>query len=283
MKPGAAAPPMVPPPFPPTAPGLVGRTLLVGRLAPTEMMQLARMMPDLTEWPRVDGLDDAVALLRQGADRWGCVLLARGRPGELADAQAVHRLLGAAPDARVVSLCGAWCEGEARTGKPWGGAERVYWADLPAWWRREGLGAGSGAPGARPRWVLVDAPHASFGAACVDALGSLGVDAVYTRRGSWACVTPPAAVVWRGAMLDGREARDLAAVCGRWRPTGARVVVVLDFPRWDAVRTALDIGAQAVLGAPVDLAALAAAVSARSGCVPTTLMASPHAGLRHAA
>lgn len=36
-----------------------------------------------------------------------------------------------APLARIVVLCGVWCEGSGRTGRPWPGTIRLYWHQLP--------------------------------------------------------------------------------------------------------------------------------------------------------
>ena len=94
-------------------------------------------------------LSDAVEEIRATSVPPELVLLAQARPG--VDEQVlVDRLLAAAPLVRVIVVAGSWCEGELRTGKPLVGVQRIYWHELPGWWRR-GLVAWSA--GLAPHWA----------------------------------------------------------------------------------------------------------------------------------
>src|SRR5689334_21081356 len=83
---------------------------------------------------------DAVATLRESAQfvaaeagQVELVVVAQSRPGAVPFGE-VERVMRAAPLAGVVALLGSWCEGEARTGRPWRGVQRLYWYEFPAWW-----------------------------------------------------------------------------------------------------------------------------------------------------
>ncbi len=64
------------------------------------------------------------------------IVVAQSRPDAIRSDQlgSIHR---SSPLAGVVALLGSWCEGEMRTGRPWAGAQRLYWYDFPAWWTRQ--------------------------------------------------------------------------------------------------------------------------------------------------
>ena len=62
------------------------------------------------------------------------LLLAQPRPGCI-EQSAIDQFLAAAPLTRIVIVAGSWCEGERRTGRPLVGAVRLYWHEVPAWWR----------------------------------------------------------------------------------------------------------------------------------------------------
>jgi CheY-like chemotaxis protein len=49
----------------------------------------------------------------------------------------VIELQRAAPLAGMYAVLGSWCEGEARSGKPWSGVTRCYWHTWPARWHEE--------------------------------------------------------------------------------------------------------------------------------------------------
>jgi CheY-like chemotaxis protein len=63
------------------------------------------------------------------------LVLAQLRPGEL-DAGQVNDLRRRAPLAAMVVLCGAWCEGEARSGHPLSGIAQVAWHQFAPRWVR---------------------------------------------------------------------------------------------------------------------------------------------------
>lgn len=61
-----------------------------------------------------------------------CLLL-QAVPGEYS-ARDLESLLSRWPLTRFVTVAGALCEGETRTGRPWPGQLRIYWHEFPGWW-----------------------------------------------------------------------------------------------------------------------------------------------------
>jgi CheY-like chemotaxis protein len=79
----------------------------------------------------ISEFDAAVAWLENRASAPGWVAVLQNWPGEISDAQ-VAALRRAAPLARICGVLGSWCEGEARSGKPWPATQRcssIAWPD----------------------------------------------------------------------------------------------------------------------------------------------------------
>ncbi len=224
-------------------------TLVLGALSPGEEALLPRLVPVSRRWRRAHGLIDAERLLADGSfDR---VLLAHARPGEL-PTDTPERLLAVDPEVELLSVSGAWCEGELRTGKPWDGVERVYWHQLVDKY------CSLTAVEERPL-VLLNARLHDSASAWIDTLEELGYAAAWARRGRpEPLLAGERLAIWDGDQLDGLEAAELASFCRRRRAAGTGVIAVFDFPRADAVAAALEIGAAAVLGRPWSLEAVVA-------------------------
>jgi hypothetical protein len=206
---------------------------------------------------------DAVALVRSTANVSHAapevILAAESRPG-MVNRGEFERLRRSAPLAGVVSLCGSWCEGETRTGRPLAGATRLYWYEFPGWWRRQ---LGLRAAGRCPEWaraddfglrnadfglesggnVLVSAPDFDSAEAISAALVPAGYRANWYRTG---CELPSVPGIWLGGQLSDTELDELAAFC----LVAAPVVALVDFPRRDRYEAALAAEAATVLGKP---------------------------------
>ena len=67
-------------------------------------------------------------LLQQKQSAAGCrlMVIAQSRRGQFSDVD-VEEIIERNPGTPVVGLCGAWCEGELRSGRPLDGMVRVYW------------------------------------------------------------------------------------------------------------------------------------------------------------
>jgi hypothetical protein len=95
------------------------------------------------QWPVVPSLADAVEQLTTAPSPPNLIFLAQARPG--VDRQEdVERVRQLAPLTRIVVVAGTWCEGELRTGRPLTGVVRLYWYELPAWWRANCRACGAG-------------------------------------------------------------------------------------------------------------------------------------------
>jgi|SRR5688572_15927611 len=237
---------------------------------------------------------DALRLLREQANVVDAaaitspelVVIAQCRPGAIAN-NVIEQLRRRAPLAGIVALLGSWCEGESRTGRPWPGVPRLYWYEFPAWWRRQST---LRAAGLCPDWarpfdfgfrisdfgfesegirnatrgvVVLSVPVRDTRLAIADVLADAGYATVWHRIGWPDCeVHGAAAGIWDGGQLDDREADDLALFCRKLSRDGAPVIALLDFPRRDRVRRAIDLGALAVLGKPWRNEALVATLEA---------------------
>lgn len=198
------------------------------------------------------------------------IVVAQSRPGQFAPRQ-IERLHHAAPLARLTALLGSWCEGEARSGHPWPGVERLYWHEWrarmapvlagvggAAWWRlprtataAERLLAQAGPTVSPVRRGLIGIRSASrVGyAALADACGAGGFAAVWLAPRQTVVVEGVDAVVWDGASGDEAEALALEQLLGRV-PARA-VVALLTFPRLDDHQRMQAAGAGAVLTKPL--------------------------------
>jgi CheY-like chemotaxis protein len=237
---------------------------------------------------------DAIGLIRNASrlvahleERPELILVAQSRP-DTTSSDELNQLRRAAPLAGIVALLGSWCEGETRTGRPWPGAQRLYWYEFPVWWRRQmQLRAANrcpdwsrpamqsarqsipGHPRSRSGLVVLRTPHRDNADALADALNEAGHSTAWQRYSRATAHTRGAlAGIWDGGQLSDTETTDLAAFCAQMSRDGAPVVAILDFPRRDRVEEAYQAGAVAVLGKPFlnfDLLATLDAVWVTSG------------------
>jgi hypothetical protein len=233
---------------------------------------------------------EAVTLLRAtasvGPGLPELIVVAQSRPGTMR-LREFERLRRSVPLAGVVSLCGSWCEGETRTGRPAAGVRRLYWYEFPSWWRRQiALRAAGQCPdwarvegdfrlqiaecGLMNKRIAVETSCWDTAAAIRDVLHSAGAETVWSwpERGT-VNVEGVAAGIWEGGQLSDSEAKRLAAFCGRMAGVDAPVLALLDFPRRERCDVARAAGAVGVLGKPWGsgdlLGALGNAVAARRG------------------
>jgi hypothetical protein len=248
---------------------------LAGPWDEREFMLTRRALDPGGTWSAYRGLSDVVARIASGARSPEVVLLAQPRPG--VDAQeAVDELQATAPLTRIVVVAGTWCEGELRTGRPPTGVLRLYWHELPAWWREA---VAQRAAGRAPHWSTtpeqaLDAARRDDAAAVVAA--TVAVNAIdYTtfealeaalRAAGWACrwtprgrgdMGPAALGIWDGGQLEPDEQRSLSDFCGRFPRQPAPVVTLVDFPRIEHLELVLQAGAcGAIVGKPYRASAL---------------------------
>lgn len=214
------------------------------------------------------------------------IVVAQSRPDTICSDQlsVLHR---DAPLSGIVALLGSWCEGEMRTGRPWPGAQRLYWYEFPAWWQRQLLLRAVGrcpdwarptnvltrlgepdCPGPRSGLVVLQTARRDNADALGDGLQHAGYSTIWQPPGRpRPLIRGAVAGIWDGAQLNESEEADLAAFCTQMAHDGAAVLALLDFPRRDRVDQALQIGAGAVLGKPwlnSDLVATLKAITASS-------------------
>jgi hypothetical protein len=197
------------------------------------------------------------------------IVLAQSRPDSICS-DVLNDLRRAAPLAGIITLAGSWCEGEMRTGRPWPGAQRLYWYEFPAWWRRQiQLHAANrcpdwtrpatqlprlcvpGHPRLRSGLIVLRTPRRDNADALADVLNQAGHSTAWQRHDRARTHTRGAfAGIWDGGQLNDAETADLEMFCARMSRDGAPVVVLLDFPRRDRTDGAYGAGATVVLGKP---------------------------------
>jgi hypothetical protein len=205
------------------------------------------------------------------------LLLAQPRPGCVEQA-AIDQFLAAAPLTRIVIVAGSWCEGERRTGRPLVGAVRLYWHEVPAWWRRNvTIREAGGTPDwshpvnsgcglvdagnvhrcvdASPMTIAIDAIDVATFETLADALRAFGVTCSWSPRGR-GDVAGASAAIWDGGQLDPSECEALAALRARLGNNAVPIVALLDYPRAEHIREAQTLGAAVVLGKPYSVALL---------------------------
>jgi hypothetical protein len=198
------------------------------------------------------------------------IALAQARPGEIS-AEEVLALRRQAPLARIVGLCGAWCEGIGRSGAPWPAVPRVAWHQWAAQSRRELAALAEGRPAvwglaataSDEERTLAAGPPAPRGAGavalCCAADEAADWLAAACRRAGYSPVSfadvPPragglAAGIWDASAVDG-DTSGLARFCAAVRP--AAVLALLNFPRAADWKCAVAAGAAAVLAKPASI------------------------------
>jgi DNA-binding NarL/FixJ family response regulator len=239
--------------------------LVVGDAEHAELRSAVDLLRETACLTVASHAEQAAAALAQAAQPPELVVLAQSRPGTVRPC-VLRKLEQLAPLAGVVALLGSWCEGQARSSRPTGDIQRLYWYDFPMWWTRQlahrragrcpdwarpGEGARSQESGGRRSGlVLLSASNWETAAALADELALPGYATVWQPPGRRVVHHGATAGIWEGGQLDDREAGQLTAFCRQLARDEAPVVALLDFPRRDRCRCALEAGASAVLGKP---------------------------------
>ena len=209
----------------------------------------------------------AIGLLEAQERSPEVIVVAQSRPGAVSQYE-IERLRREAPLARIVGLLGSWCEGEARSGRPWPGVERVYWHQWPGWVQRELGGsstlpqtatmeerllAGAGLPSSYEGWtgvIAICSQRRELAELWIDALRACGATAV-AFDGPPEQVSGITAAIWEADGCDHAQAAEIRRLATAVRP--APVVAVLVFPRLEEHQRAMAAGAVAVLSKPLML------------------------------
>jgi hypothetical protein len=248
----------------------------VGEWDMDEFVHVRQLIETLPRAANFATLEDAAAAAGNATPP-EVLLLAQARPGCFAQSS-VDAFQVAAPLTRIVIVAGTWCEGERRSGHPLVGAVRLYWHEVPAWWRwnlalrvagqtpdwsRPGDTSGASvAPGkSTPQ---VDAPFGTLAVDAIDlatfdtiadALRAFGFNCVWTPRGR-GVTTGACAAIWDGGQLDPGEQEALAFLRSRVDRPEVPIIALLDYPRAEHIEQARALGAAAVLGKPYSVVSL---------------------------
>jgi hypothetical protein len=193
------------------------------------------------------------------------ILIAQSRPGQISP-RAVEQWRPRAPQARLVSLVGPWCEGEQRSGNPWPGVLRVAWRTWPT---RLPLALGFDAPDVRLPRTATDAERLQSELATLRTRRRGGVALVRTKSrvtfDGWRAALEACGLsaAWAGDVAAGPA--DLEVIDGwdEWlgAASGAPRILVLHFPREGDLERAAQLGAAGLLSQPLLLADLAQCLS----------------------
>jgi hypothetical protein len=193
------------------------------------------------------------------------LVIAQSYPSQFSACQ-IEQMHRQAPLSRMVGMLGSWCEGEARSGRPWPGVIRIYWhqfesrmsrflADSPDFQfisnlprtstTTDQLGSSAGlAKGECHGLVAVRTQKYTDYDALGEALGQIGYSSVWLNNGSWSDLRHATAIVWDGGSIAGQldELRTLSDT--------APVVALLNFPRHNDLTLIRKAGASAVVSRP---------------------------------
>jgi hypothetical protein len=245
--------------------------LLVGNERHPEFAEAVDLLRQRTDFHWASGVPSALSHIDNASAPPDLVVVAQSRAGQFSHGQ-VSALRRAVPLARIAALLGSWCEGEARTGRPWPGTTRLYWHQWIPWFARE---LDRLSDGKCPTWGLpvtatademidfsIEAARPSSGGliairarqactydALADACRSVGYATVWLRDDQHVQVQGPCAVIWDDTHCGERQAAHMAATAAAVRP--APLVALFHFLRIHDRRRALAAGAAAALSKPM--------------------------------
>jgi hypothetical protein len=245
--------------------------LLVGDKDRTEFAEAVGLLRQRTDCHWSASIPAALTHIANAFTPPDVIVVVQSRSGQFHQDQ-ISSLRQAAPLARITALLGSWCEGEARTGRPWPGAMRVYWHQCAPRFDRELARLSSGKC---PTWglpvtatpdemidfsMVTDAPlcsgliaiRARLGCtydALAGACRSAGYATVWLRDDQHVQVRGPKAVIWDDTYCGERQAARMATTVRAVQP--APVVALFHFLRIDDHRRALAAGAAAALTKPL--------------------------------
>jgi len=244
--------------------------LLIGRHDQAEFRDAVRSMAAQTDLLLAPTVESAIELVGRDEVPPDVIVVVQSHPGQHSHEQ-IDRLRRSAPLTPMIALLGSWCEGEARSGRPWPGVPRIYWhqwrarcepelkrftaGHCPTWglpltstpdeWidyvshgplpRRQGL-------------IAIRARHAATYEALADACRAVGYSTVWLRPGHDVQLTGATAVLWDDACCERPQAVEIARLAEAVRP--APMIALLHFPRVQDHDRALAAGAAGVVSKP---------------------------------
>jgi hypothetical protein len=257
--------------------------LAVGPWHFSEFAHLRRELDPNNQWPTAPTLSAAIDQTAAAPAPPEIILLAQPRPS-VEDQPTIDRLLTLAPLTRIIAVPGAWCEGELRTGRPLHGAHRLYWHELPAWWRESQARLAAGRPplwsappdsrplltsppqgedplqrsGRPPKHIAINTPHQAAYESLAAALTPNGWRPAWIprHRPFPPNAAPFQAAIFDAAQLDPSELASLQSFATPIAPSHIPLIVLLDFPRPEHINAARAAGATAILGKPYQVSDL---------------------------
>lgn len=229
-------------------------------------------------------LADAVLYLRNAKNDPLLIVVVQSYPGQFS-ADQIEQLHRQSPLSRIVALLGSWCEGEARSGRPWPGVIRVLWHqfegrlsrlldDSPTWDLAAKLPRTSSvteqldncldAFGCSTEGLIAIRTryYADFDA-LGEALRQAGYATVWLPETSWRNIRGVTAIVWDGGHCQWSQPQQMNEL--RTLIDMAPVVALMDFPRHDDKALLGKVGVSAIVSRPFLLSDLTYQVSLAIG------------------
>ena len=248
-------------------------TVVIGASDRVEFREATDLLREVTTMVAVPSVEAAVTQVTKGGFLPDFIVIAQSRPGEFAISQ-IDRLRRLVPVARIVGLLGPWCEGEARTGKPWPGAVRIYWyhwlpqcsravaklldGACPSWGlpvtandEDRLLAASVQKPPARRGLITIATWHAETGNALADACRACGYRTRWLRPDQREAMPDATAALWVGGDMNDQESKELKRLADQL--PGVPIIALLDFPRVESRARARACGAVAAMARPFQL------------------------------
>ena len=198
------------------------------------------------------------------------IVFAQCYPGQYASDQ-IERLRRLAPLTRLMALLGSWCEGEARSGKPYAGVSRAYWHQ---WLPRIDVDLETFLQGKCPMWglpptlteserwlrmsrvplesreglIAIHAPDSETTGALMDVCSKAGYATLCIKPGQKQLLRGATACLWDvpgSAASSVDRARRLLEQLGR-----VPLVAIINFPRIDDCQQLRRAGAAAIISKP---------------------------------
>ena len=245
------------------------RVLLTGDFQRPEFQAAVTWLRTTADVDSCANLHDATEHLGQMNADPHLLVVAQSYPDQFS-ARQIEQLHRTAPLARIVALLGSWCEGEARSGRPWPGVMRIYWhqfesrlspllgeypdfqtiANLPRTSSNtEQLGGGHVPHSGQYRGlVAIRTSIYNDYEALGESLGQIGYSNVWLNDVGWRDLPRATAIVWDGSYWDGSNPAQTAEL--RHLCDAAPVIALMNFPRHHEVLHLREAGVSAIVSRP---------------------------------
>lgn len=254
---------------------MTGKTLNTARVLLTGDFQRPEFQAAVT-WLRATANVDSCADLREATEHLGqmnsdphLLIVSQSYPDQFS-ARQIEQLHRHAPLARIIALLGSWCEGEARSGRPWPGVMRLYWHQFesrlsPLVDEYPDFQTIANLPRTASNSEQLDRGHIPYSGqyrglvavrtsiytdyeAIGESLSQIGYSNVWLNNVGWRDLPHATAIVWDCSYWDGSNPAQLAELSRLCN--AAPVIALMNFPRHHDVVHLREAGVSAIVSRP---------------------------------